>query len=80
MAIHNRPKRTIYASGGLELLQMVSEPHTELCTSKDARSQGGRLRDLTLVGEGNKAFLIRVWKPPPSLIRNRPKRTISTMH
>ena len=29
---------TISASGGLELLQMVSEPDTRGCASKDARS------------------------------------------
>ena len=29
------PKRTIFASGGLGLLQMVSEPDTERCASKD---------------------------------------------
>ena len=36
--ICNGAKRTISASGGLGLLQMVSEPDTGLCASKDARS------------------------------------------
>ena len=34
--IHNGPKWTISASGGLELLQMVSELETEWCASEDA--------------------------------------------
>ena len=34
-AIRNGPKRTIPASGGLGLLQMVSEPDTERCDSED---------------------------------------------
>ena len=29
------PKRTIFASGGLELLQMVSEPDTRQCASEE---------------------------------------------
>ena len=39
--IRNRPKRTISASGGLELLQMVSELDTERCATLG--SQGGGL-------------------------------------
>ena len=35
--IHNRPKRTISASGGFRMLQMVSEPDTGRCSSEDAR-------------------------------------------
>ena len=35
------PKRTISASGGLGLLQMVSELDTERCVSKDARPPRG---------------------------------------
>ena len=35
-ALRNGPKRIISASGGLGLLQMVSEPNTGWCASKDA--------------------------------------------
>ena len=35
------PKRTIFACGGLGLLQMVSEPDTGRCASEDARSSRG---------------------------------------
>ena len=34
--IRNEPKRTIFASSGLGLLQMVSESDTKQCTSEDA--------------------------------------------
>ena len=34
--IRNGPKRTIFASGELGLLQMESELDTEWCASKDA--------------------------------------------
>ena len=34
--IRNGPKRTISASSGLELLQMISESDTGLCASEDA--------------------------------------------
>ena len=37
--IPNRPKRTIFANGGLELLQMVLELDTGLCASEDAGPQ-----------------------------------------
>ena len=39
--IRSRPKRTISASGGLELLQMVSEPDIERCAT--VGPQGGGL-------------------------------------
>ena len=42
-AIRNGPKRTISASGGLGLLQMVSKPDTGRCASEDATSKGGGL-------------------------------------
>ena len=35
-AIHNGSKWTIFASGELELLQMVLEPNTGQCASEDA--------------------------------------------
>ena len=41
--IRNGPKWTIYASGGFELLQMVSEPNTEQCTNEDAGPPRGGL-------------------------------------
>ena len=41
IAIRNELKQTIAASGGLGLLQMVSEPDTGWCSSKDARSLKG---------------------------------------
>ena len=34
------PKRIIYASGGLKSLEMVSEPDTGRCASKDAGPSG----------------------------------------
>ena len=34
--IRNKSKRTISASGGLGLLQIVLEPDTEQCASEDA--------------------------------------------
>ena len=35
------PKRTISASGGLEQLQMISEPDTKRCASEKAESRRG---------------------------------------
>ena len=37
--IRNGPKRTLFVSGGLELLQMVSKSDIERCASEDARVQ-----------------------------------------
>ena len=65
-AICNGPKRIISVSGGLEFLQTVSEPNIGQYASKDTGPQGSGLKDLTLVGEGNRAFLIRVWKLLPN--------------
>ena len=42
-AIRNEPKRTIFVSGGLGLLQMVMEPDIEQCASVDVGPQGGGL-------------------------------------
>ena len=39
--LRESPKRIIPTSGGLRLLQMVSEPDTGRCASKDAGPQGG---------------------------------------
>ena len=39
--IHNGPKQTIFASSGLELLQMVSELGSERCASEDAGPSTG---------------------------------------
>ena len=39
--IHNESKRTIFVSGELGLLQMVSEPDTRRCASKDIGSPRG---------------------------------------
>ena len=64
------PNKTISASksasSGLELLHMVLELDTDRSASENAGLQGGGLWDLILVGEGNDAFLIRVWKPLPN--------------
>ena len=35
--IHNKLKRTIFTSGGLELLQMVSKLGTERCANEDIK-------------------------------------------
>ena len=58
-----RSKWTMFASGGLELLLMVSEPDIGQCASENTESKEGGLQDPTLVGEGNETFLVRVWKP-----------------
>ena len=39
--IHNEPNQTIFANGGLGLLQMVSEPDIKQCVSEGADPQGG---------------------------------------
>ena len=39
--IRNGPKRTIFASGGLGLSQMVSKSDTGQCVSKDVGPEGG---------------------------------------
>ena len=49
--IRNQPKRTISTSGGLRLLQMVSEPDTERCASEDASPQRGWIGLLQMVSE-----------------------------
>ena len=42
-AIRNKLKQTTSANGELGLLQMVSEPNTEMCANKNVGLQGGRL-------------------------------------
>ena len=42
-SIRNGLKQTIFASGGLGRLQMVSEPDIEKCANKDVGPQIGRL-------------------------------------
>ena len=65
--IHNEPKRTVFASGGLGPLQMVSESLNRRCASEvTGPPRGVDCEDPTSVGERNEAFLIRVWKPLPS--------------
>ena len=39
--IYNKPKQTISANGGIEPLQMVSEPVTRRCANEDAVSNKG---------------------------------------
>ena len=41
MKIHNGRKQTISVSGGIGLLQMVSESNTEWCSSEDVGPQRG---------------------------------------
>ena len=41
IVIRNGPKRTIFVSGELELLQMVLEPYTGRCASKDVETSKG---------------------------------------
>ena len=62
-AIRNGPKRIISASGELGRLQMVSEPNTGRCASEDAGPQGGCTVRSHIDWRGDKAFLIKVWKP-----------------
>ena len=45
---------------------MVSEPIIGRCASEDAGPNESGLWDLTSVGEGNKALLIRGWNPLPN--------------
>ena len=45
---------------GLGLLLTVSESNIGQCASEDTGPKEGRLRDPTLIGEGNEAFLIRL--------------------
>ena len=40
-ALRNGPKRTISTSGGLGLLQIVSEPDTKQCASKNLGPPSG---------------------------------------
>ena len=40
-AIRNGPNRTISTSGGLRLLQMISEPDTKRYANEDAEPQRG---------------------------------------
>ena len=47
--IHNGPKQTISTSGGLELLQMVSEPDTGRCVSKNVMPPRGWIVRLELL-------------------------------
>ena len=62
IAIRNRSKRTISISSSLGILQMVSEPDTEQCVSKNA----GSLREWTVRSHvGWRGLLIRVWKHLP---------------
>ena len=58
--IHNGSKRTMFTSGGLELLQIVSKPDNGQCGSEDARPPRGWIVRSTSVGEGNETFLIWV--------------------
>ena len=55
--------RTISASSGLGLLQMVSKPDTRRCASEDAGPPRGWIVRPTLVRVRNETFLVRVWKP-----------------
>ena len=64
--IRNGPKRTMSASGGFELLQMISERDTGQCVSEDAGSPKGWIVRSHISWRGERAFLIRVWKPLPN--------------
>ena len=63
--IHNGPKRTIFANGEFELLQMVLEPNTKRCASTDAGPQEG-WRGEQGIPTRNEALLTRVWKHLPN--------------
>ena len=60
-AICNEQKRTISASDGFGLLQMVPELDNGQCASEDVGPQGDGLWEPISVGERNETFLIRVW-------------------
>ena len=65
--VRNGPKWTIFASGQLGLLQIVSELDTERCASKDARPpRGVDCEILHRLEKETEPFLIRVWKPLPT--------------
>ena len=55
--IRNELKRIVSTSGGLERLQMVSNPDTRQWASEDTSPQVGGLCDLTLVREMKEIFL-----------------------
>ena len=58
MTIRNGPKRIIFASGGLGLLQMVSKPDIGWCDNEDAGpSKGVDCEILYWLKKGTKYFL-----------------------
>ena len=82
-AIRNGPKRTISTSGGLGLLQMVSQPDTGRCVNEEAEPQKGWTQDSvpaktlgpegglgvpTSIGEGNECQQGR-WTPRGWIVR-----------
>ena len=59
--------KTISTSSGLGRLQMVSELDTGRCADENVEPPNGVNCEIPhWFGEGNKGFLIRVWKPLPS--------------
>ena len=64
--IRNGPKRIIFVSSGFKLLEMVLEPDTERCASKDTGPPRGVDCEIPhQLERGNETLLIRVWKPLP---------------
>ena len=57
-AMRNDPKWTIFVSGGLELLQMASEPDTGQYASEDTEALRGV--NYESVREENRTFVISV--------------------
>ena len=64
--IRNEPKRTISASGGLRLLQMVSELGTEQCASKDAWPPRGWIVRSHIGWRGERSIPYKGMKTSPS--------------
>ena len=60
------PSRCVLESWGWRRYIMGQNGHRAMCQWGRWAPKGGRLRDSTSVGKGNKAFLIRVWKPLPN--------------
>ena len=61
MTILNGSKRIISASGGLGLLQMISELGTERCASKDSEPRKGV--DCEILYRLERGMIARRWAP-----------------
>ena len=70
MAVLNGLKHTITASGGLGLLQIVSELVIGQCVNEKVGLPRGVDCEIPHQLRDDETFLIRVWKPLPRAITN----------